>query len=251
GDSNHINEVEKNAYFELYYIESKLDKNSFVGDSFLVQAWTDKIQQEEILIINIANNEYTKRGFIPIFHSQPKGYEYQNFPYLSTHELDKIKVYIYCLTRIQKIFDNDKRDKIQDIISLWNQYLEKKKGVWNLIFDIEAKTESLFPLGQVSDLVVENTTTDNQNVTKRKELAEIMATINGWEKDDRLTILNERDVYKPKNKFQGNMLYIATDTQHGEFEVHDNTKKNNHIGAISFDRQKFKEPRKNRTLKSK
>ncbi len=247
---DHVIQVEKKTYFELYYIQSKnpLIRNTFVGDSFFVQVWADKIQQEEILIINIPDEEYSQRSFIPIFLNKKEGYEYQNFSCLNIDELDKIKVYVYSMTKIKRILKEDKKDKIGEIMTLWNQHLSKEKQVWNLTFDSKSKTETLFPLGQVSDWVVTNTE-ENPDVAKKKKLAEIIAFINGWKQNPRLTRINNRDVYEPKNKFQGNILYIATDTQHGEFEVHHHqSKQNNHLGAISFDRKEFKDIEKKRKL---
>lgn len=248
---NKIIQVDGNTYFELYYIESNLEKNSFIGDFFFVQVWADKIQQEEILIINIPDDEYSKRHFIPIFLNEPKGYEYQNFPCLNTDKLDQIKIYIYANTLIKSLLEDNRKDKVEELIDLWNQSLQKQKTqVWNLVFDQENKIETLFPLGEVSDWVVENTK-NKSDIAQKMKLAEVIAFINGWEKNFDLTRINNRDVYQPKNNFQGSILYLATDTQHGEFEVHDTSSMNNHLGAISFDRKKFKGKKDNRTLNLK
>lgn len=246
--SNHIIKLENKPYYALHYIESNVEKNSFVGDFFFVQAWLDKIQQEEILIINIPDDEYSKRNFIPLFLNEPKGYEYQNFPCLNTDQLEQIKIYIYANTLIKSLLEDHKKDKVEELIDLWNQSLQKQKTqVWNLVFDQENKIETLFPLGEVSDWVVENTK-NRSDIAQKMKLAEVIAFINGWEKNFDLTRINNRDVYQPKNNFQGSILYLATDTQHGEFEVHNSKGQNNHLGAISFNRKIFKQREKKRTL---
>lgn len=62
-----------------------------------------------------------------------------------------------------------------------------------------------------------------------KTFAQKIAEIQQWEYLPQLTRKNGRDVYRIDNN-----LLAAVDTQHGEFEIHTNTKDNKHLGAVSF-----------------
>lgn len=84
-----------------------------------------------------------------------------------------------------------------------------------------------------------------ERVKEIRTIATDIAMLHKWELATG-TIANSngnRIIYMIPNS----SLIAALDTQHGEFEIHRNTKGNNHLGAISFD-GKMKAPRADRKL---
>ncbi len=72
-----------------------------------------------------------------------------------------------------------------------------------------------------------------ERVKEIRTIATDIAMLHKWELATG-TIANSngnRVIYMIPNS----SLIAALDTQHGEFEIHRNTKGNNHLGAISFD----------------
>ena len=68
-----------------------------------------------------------------------------------------------------------------------------------------------------------------ERVARIREVGEQVAKHNGWEKNARLSKINNRDIYTDKKSG----AHFSLDTQHGEFEMLD--KRGKHQGAIKFD----------------
>lgn len=69
----------------------------------------------------------------------------------------------------------------------------------------------------------------NERVARAKEMGREIAKLRGWSKDNRLSRINERDVYVGNDGF----LY-AVDTQHARFE-RVNKKNGKHVGEFNMD----------------
>ena len=75
-----------------------------------------------------------------------------------------------------------------------------------------------------------------ERVAHVKSAAASVTVKNGMTKDNKLSRINGRDVYKAKD---GNLY--ALDTQHGRFEVI-NPKSGRHLGEVDFDFMQIKRP---------
>lgn len=77
-------------------------------------------------------------------------------------------------------------------------------------------------------------------VTQIKVIGGKVANINGWQKDNNLSSINNREVFSHLIK---DNIFLAIDTEKGDFEIHSSDRKNNHKGAISFDGAKMESPK--------
>ena len=78
-----------------------------------------------------------------------------------------------------------------------------------------------------------------------KDIGGIVAKVNGWIRHKEYSRINNREVF---NHHKSKTIFIAIDTEKGDFEVHNSNKNDNHLGAISFDGAK-NEPPKGHKLK--
>ena len=69
----------------------------------------------------------------------------------------------------------------------------------------------------------------------------VVAKINGWKREKEYSKINKREVFSHIKK---KTIFIAIDTEKGDFEVHNSNKTGNHLGAISFDGAKTEEPKR-------
>ncbi len=83
------------------------------------------------------------------------------------------------------------------------------------------------------------------NPTPIKKMAEIVAYLNGYKFENKISKLNNRDIYS----HQDSNYFIATDTEKGDFEIHNNS--GEHQGAISLDCAKKEAYKKNHNIKLK
>lgn len=124
------------------------------------------------------------------------------------------------------------------------------------MFDCQQVKQSLLPLPEIYVLLLETRhwpdfyneihhLSADERVDKVLKVSKNIAEINQWERASNLEKRNgNRVIYCiPKSNF-----IIGVDTQHGEFEIHNKRNENNHLGAISFDGERFKEKIDNRSL---
>ncbi len=255
---------------KLYYIKSKLIENQDVSYSILDYAFQQQIQNRYILIINVLDKEYSLRTFIPVFLTNIDGYEYQNLPCFNTNQAKEVEIYTYCIEYILPLLTQQHKNKIEEII---RTYIEEDRGLsstWKIDFDVSKKTQTLFRLIKTTNKITEYSTqvqNEASTIGKKDEtqkgnkkgntgfkdnpafaekVAKVIGEINGWKKDEGRSSINfkkggsgQRDVYEPKNDYQGTILYISVDTEKGEFEVHSDKKGKNHKGSIYFNLEKY------------
>ena len=232
----------------VFYISADCLKNINVSYSILAYAFQKQRDKENILVINMIDNEYSVKSFIPLFLNNFVQYDYQNIPCRNTSQMQEIEIYIYCKCNILPLLEDKHKEKIDEIITIYMQELPILKKVWKLTFEVNNRIQTLFPMQKVTNKILQYVDYKG-NSAKIEQLAAIITEINGWEKDEDRSKINfkkkggRRDVYKPKNYYQGAILYISVDTEKGDFEVHNEKETNNHLGAISFDCQKYEKPK--------
>jgi hypothetical protein len=232
----------------IFYISTNCLNNINVSSSILAYAFQKQKSKENVLIINMTENEYSLRNFIPLFLNNSIQYDYQNIPCRDTSQIQEIELYVYCKCNILPLLDDKHKEKIDEIITIYVQELPILKKVWKLTFEVNNRIQTLFPMQKVTNKILQYVDYKG-NSAKIEQLAAIITEINGWEKDEDRSKINfkkkggRRDVYKPKNSYQGAILYISVDTEKGDFEVHNEKQTNNHLGAISFDCQKYEKPK--------
>jgi hypothetical protein len=232
----------------VFYIPVDCLKNTNVSYSILAYAFQKQRDKENLLVINMIDNQYSVRNFIPLFLNNSVQYDYQNIPCRNTSQMQEIEIYIYCKCNILPLLEDKHKEKIDEIITIYMQELPILKKVWKLTFEVNNGIQTLFPMQKVTNKILQYVDYKG-NSAKIEKLAAIITEINGWEKDEDRSKINfkkkggRRDVYKPKNSYQGAILYISVDTEKGDFEVHNEKATNNHLGAISFDCQKYEKPK--------
>jgi hypothetical protein len=73
------------------------------------------------------------------------------------------------------------------------------------------------------------------SVSQIKDIGGVVAKVNGWVLNEKYSKINKRLVFSHNKK---STVFIAIDTEKGDFEVHNSNKNDNHLGAISFDGEK-------------
>ena len=134
----------------------------------------------------------------------------------------------------------------------WSSYSPK--------FDPESKLQTILPLVELCSFYLgENIETvwddfyqrisqlnTNERISEIKDIAEKISQIHGWKKAT--GSLENKNIGRVIYMIDNSDFIVSVDTQHGEFEIHKNRKRNNHLGAISFDGKKFKESNESRFL---
>lgn len=142
-----------------------------------------------------------------------------------------------------------------------NCHLELLAGIFDWAnykpkFDFDSKNQTILHLLPIYSLLLgeknweefyqdSSMLSTNERVNTYRSLAISIAAIQRWIPATGSLAKNNKGklIYSIPNSH----LIAVLDTQHGEFEVHNNIKRNNHLGAISFD-GKMKEPISKREL---
>ena len=82
---------------------------------------------------------------------------------------------------------------------------------------------------------------DSHIPIKRLEIiGGVVAKINGWIRHKEYSRINNREVF---HHHKSKTIFITIDREKGDFEVHNSSKNDNHLGAISFDGAKIEPPK--------
>lgn len=116
--------------------------------------------------------------------------------------------------------------------------------------------EKILPNKEITNLYIDyqalyqnergrRTLKSNTPIKVIQDIGSLVAKLNGWQKHDNYSRINRRKVFE---HVESHTIFIAIDTEKGDFEVHNSNNSSNHLGAISFDGEKV-EPPKNHILR--
>lgn len=226
-----------------------LDLQQLGIDDVRGQLWAEvaerQLQGRNCLLLNFPNSVFSGNRYITIIKK-----EGQNPPMLVNLDWadNKIAVQIWVQIKLEisTVVKNEQRLK-----AIHNAFLESQKlhefdwSSWKPYFHKDnhetQNMGTLFPFLELSDLLVENggwssfekelnTLKQEERIGKIEAMGRQIALINGWESSSQFSQRNNRTIYTPSN--QSTSFYLAVDTQHGEFEVHD--KNGVHLGSVMF-----------------
>ncbi len=226
-----------------------LDLQQLGIDDIRGQLWAEVAERtlkgRNCLLLNFPNSVFSVNRYITIIKN-----EGQNPPVLVNLDWADNKVAVHIWVQINLEISTVVEDS-QHLKAIHNAFLESKKlqefdwSSWKPYFhEDNYKTQdlgTLFPFIELSDLLVENsnwslfekelnTLKQEERIGKIEAMGRQIALINGWEYSNQLSERNNRKIYLPS--IQSANFYLALDTQHGEFEVHD--KNGVHLGSVMF-----------------
>jgi len=260
-----ITNISTNSKHNYLYIKSNLTETQNIQHSLITNAVDEYIDSKsDILIFNFIDDEYSTRAHIPIIKIQkPDNYIVKTLNNL-TNEKEDIESFLFIHSKLKKYFSEvNENIPIELVKKIEEFYLKEYRKIdWEsqTIFDLKNKKETIFKLGEVTNLVIkililkdkfnnyissEYIKYFKEKVTIKNKTAKFIAELNYWTWDKKLSDCNGRDVFYLKNTSPKTTPYfIATDTEKGDFEVHNSL--GEHLGAISFDRNKFENAKKHK-----
>lgn len=149
------------------------------------------------------------------------------------------KFYEHCYSERPKFipsseeYKNDFEHTLLPLKDISNLYLEHKK--------FYTQTEEFNEKTKETEIY---TTCSTKDITKIKEVAYIIASLNGYTYKEKCSDINKRDVYSHNQ----HNYFITVDTAECEFEIHNRERENNHKGAFSFDCKRQKGKKRNRKI---
>ncbi len=163
-------------------------------------------------------------------------------------------------TDIEEIRENVKHTSKEQHIIECHLLLLSNLFDWNAHrprFDVSTESQTLLPMLELYTLLLDeggwaefyheiSSIPETERIAKINVLASKIAELQRWEEaTGSLASQNRnRTIFTIPNS----NLIVGLDTQHGEFEIHRNQRGNNHLGAISFDGNRFKSARPGRSL---
>jgi len=257
--------ISSNSNHNYLYLKSNLTETQNIKHSLITNALDEHINSKsDILIFNFIDDEYSTRTHIPIIKIQkPDNYIVNTLNNL-TNKKEDIESFLFIHSKLKNYFSDVKENiPIELVKKIEEFYLKESRKIdwtYQTIFDLKNKKETIFKLGEVTDLIIKililkdkfnNYKSSDyikyfkEKITIKNKTAKLIAELNNWTWDKKLSDCNGRDVFYLKNTSLKTTPYlIATDTEKGDFEVHNSS--GEHLGAISFDRTKFENQKKHK-----
>ncbi len=239
-DEDNTLEESNMLYYEIDFFQNNLLP---INNTALAEATEYKLKQNpNILVVNVEIDQHSedfvgviKKKYQSSFKNPPTTI-YLNQTDNTTNIKEWVKLYAewYFIINDDEVFEKFCENTKNKTIDFAN-----KISNWNI-----TKLSDIFPFSDFSNAFLEAYTQKHKkkpyssqlfagNASEAQELLEKVARINGWKKNQKLTKENNRWIFEPKYPANGTIKYIATDTQHIDFECHSNSSTKNHQGSIS------------------
>jgi hypothetical protein len=237
----------QNTYYKLVFDGNTLTNSlEYVTGNSLAEISERKIQNNHfaLLLLNFSQESKVIEDFVYIIKQA-----YNILPTLVRVEqidnLEKLKEWFWREVELRLIIDN------QDVFNIFTKQLidnniTRQFENWKI-----EEAKDILPFSKISNAFLDAYTqyyyakdySPEIYAGKHSEaniLIEKVAKINGWERHIDLTSKNSRSVFKPAYNATGIIKYISADTQHLDFECHNENSQRNHKGSIAINAHKAK-----------